>query len=98
MGSRAIRAAGGNISFNGRASNHPYVFSSLERCRYHLLRNVIPTILIVVGASWVTLLLAEQIYKAKLARTERSSVATPKRQLGIAKHTQEATEDKPQSL
>jgi hypothetical protein len=37
---------------------------------------VIPTILIVVGASGVTLLLAEQIYKAKLARAERSSVAT----------------------
>jgi hypothetical protein len=63
---------------------------------------VIPTILIVVGASGVTLLLAEQIYKAKLARAERSSVATQnatqKRQQGIAKHTQEATEDKPQSL
>ena len=98
MGSRAIRAAGGNISFNGRASYHSYVFSSLERCRYHLLRNVIPTILIVVGASGVTLLLAEQIYQAKLARAERSSVATQKRQQGIAKHTQEATEDKPQSL
>jgi hypothetical protein len=98
MGSRAIRAVGGNISFNGRASNHSSVSNSLERFRHHLLRNVIPIILIVVGASWVTLLLAEQIYKAKLARAERSSVATPKRQQGIAKHTQEAAEDKPQSL
>jgi hypothetical protein len=98
MGSRAIRVAGGNISFNGRASDHSYVFRSLERCRYHLFRNVIPTILIVVGTSWVTLLLAEQIYKAKLARAERYSVATPKKQQGIAKHTQEATDDNSQSL
>jgi len=95
MGSRAIRAAGGNTSINGRASHHSY---SLERCRYHLLRNVIPTILIVVGTTWVTLLLAEQIYKAKQTRPERSSVATPKRQQGTAKHIQKATEDKPQSL
>jgi len=98
MGSRAIRAVGGIISFNGRASHHFYISNSLERCRYHLLRNVIPTVLIVVGTTWATLLLAEQIYKAKLARAERSSVATPKRQLGIAKHTQESTEGKPQSL
>jgi hypothetical protein len=36
---------------------------------------VIPILLIVVGTSWITLLLTEQIYKAKLDWEERSSVA-----------------------
>ena len=76
MGSRAIHPAGRNILFNGRTSYYSDVFSILERCRYHLLRNVIPTLLIVVGTTWITLLVSEQIYKAKLARAKRSSVAT----------------------
>jgi len=98
MGGRAIHPVGGNISFNGRTSYHSDVLSILERCRYHLLRNVIPTLLIVVGASWITLLLSEQIYKAKLARGERSSVATLEIQQEVAIHAQEATEVKAQSL
>ncbi|WP_027716219.1 hypothetical protein [Desulfuromonas sp. TF] len=96
MGSRAIHHAGGNISFNGRTSYHSDVFRTLERCRYHLLRNVIPILLIVVGTSWITLLLTEQIYTAKLAWEERSSVATLKIQQGAAINTQEA--GKAQSL
>jgi len=87
MGGHAIQPAGGNISFNERISYHSDVFNTLERCRYHLLRNVIPTILIVVGVSWITLLLTEQIYKAKLARGERSSAETLKVQQNIAIHT-----------
>lgn len=68
MRGSAIHHVGGNISFNGRTSYHADVFTTLERCRYHLLRNVIPTLLIVVGVSWISLLLTEQIYKAKQAR------------------------------
>ena len=91
---RAFHPAEGNISFNGRTSYHSDVLSALERCRYHLLCNVIPTLLIVVGVSWVSLLLTEQIYKAKLARGELSSAPTLEIQQEIAMSTQAATEEK----
>lgn len=98
MRGSAIHPAGGNISFNGRTSYHPDASTPLERCRYHLLWNVIPTLLIVAGVSWISLLLTEQIYKAELAREERSSALTLKMQQKVAMNTQGATEDKPQSL
>lgn len=79
MRSSVMHTAGGSFSFNGKTAYGPYVATTLERVRYHLFRNVIPTVLILVGASWISLLLTEQIYEAKLARGERPSVEFPQR-------------------
>jgi hypothetical protein len=68
MRDHAIHSAEGNISLQVKPTYQSESTTLLARCREHLLCNVLPTLLIAVGVSSLTLVLCEQIDKVKHAR------------------------------
>jgi hypothetical protein len=90
--SRAIHPVGVNLSCCLNSSYHPAATTLFERCRYHLLRNVIPTLLIVVSLSWIVLLLTAQIDKAKLDRQDAASLTPPQLSQTVANHAHAVTQ------
>ena len=68
MRSRTIRPAGDYLSFHHYPSNHLVTRAFLERCRYHLVRNVLPTLLGLLIMGGITLFLSAQIYAARMDR------------------------------
>jgi hypothetical protein len=75
MRSRAIHTAGWNFPFHLKGFCNPATATRLNRCRYHLLRNVIPTLLMVVSLSLVTLTLSAWIDQARLNRDAASALS-----------------------
>jgi hypothetical protein len=76
MRDHAIHSAEGNISLQVKPAYQSESTTLLARCCEQLLCNVLPTLLIAVGVSSLTLLLCEQIDKAKHAREVQSAIST----------------------
>ena len=76
MRDHAIHSAQGNISLQVKPTYQSESTTLLARCREQLLCNVLPTLLIAASVSSLTLLLCEQIDKAKQAREVRPVIST----------------------
>jgi len=81
MRSRVFNPAG-PVSSYLKASYPIDAANFLKRIRYHLLKNILPTLLIVIISSAITLLLSGQIEKAKLIREEPATASSPQTSQG----------------
>ena len=94
MRDHAIHSAEGNISLQVKSAYKPESTTLLARCCEHLLCNVLPTLLIAVGISSLTLLLCEQIDKAKPAREVLPAISTLETQQKMVFPGQETPEQR----
>jgi hypothetical protein len=92
MKDHALHSAEGNVSLQVKPAYQSKSTTLFARCREHLLCNVLPTLLIAVGVSSLTLLLCEQIDKAKHAREVQPAISTLETQQKIAFTDQETPE------
>ena len=76
MRNHTIHSAEGNISLQVKPAYQSESTTLINRCCEHLLCNVLPTLLIAASVSSLTLLLCEQIDKAKQAREVRPVIST----------------------
>jgi len=82
MRGRAIRSTGEHLSFYLTPTCHPVAAAFLERCRYHLVRNVVPTLLGMLFLGGLTLFLSAQIYGARMDRKKMVSESLQKTSSG----------------
>jgi|GEM_PF-5770055 len=73
MRGHVIRPAGDYLSFRCYPSAPPKAYAFLGCCRYHLVRNVIPTLLGLLIMGGITLFLSAHIYAARMDRQQISS-------------------------